>query len=117
MSRLHDMGGRFGDGAVDPTDDATFAKDWHARALALTLAAGALGQWNIDIGRHARERLSPGSQKDTGVRRDQVDSFFQPIHPMPAIIVRRGPTGPLQDQMWQTKALRNRRGRRRHWLC
>lgn len=59
MSRLHDMGGRFGDGAVDPTDDATFAKDWHARALALTLAAGALGQWNIDMGRHARERLSP----------------------------------------------------------
>lgn len=59
MSRVHDMGGRFGDGPVDPTDDATFAKDWHARALALTLAAGGLGQWNIDMSRHARERLSP----------------------------------------------------------
>lgn len=55
------MGGRFGDGAVDPghADEPVFAKDWHARALALTLAAGALGQWNLDISRHARERLSP----------------------------------------------------------
>ena len=59
MSRVHDMGGRFGDGAVNASDDVTFAQDWHARALALTLAAGALGQWNIDISRHARERLSP----------------------------------------------------------
>jgi len=59
MSRVHDMGGRFGDGAVDPTDDATFAQGWHAKALALTLAAGGLGQWNIDTSRHAREQLSP----------------------------------------------------------
>lgn len=63
MSRLHDMGGRYGDGAVDPSDNAVFAKDWHARAMALTLAAGALGKWNIDISRHARECLSP---KDYG---------------------------------------------------
>ncbi|WP_370230762.1 nitrile hydratase subunit beta [Cognatishimia sp.] len=59
MSRVHDMGGRFGDGAIKGEDDAVFAEDWHARALALTLAAGALGQWNIDTSRHARERLSP----------------------------------------------------------
>lgn len=61
MSRLHDMGGRFGDGAVvpDAPDAPIFATDWHARALAVTLACGALGKWNIDISRHARERLSP----------------------------------------------------------
>ncbi|GAA6162710.1 nitrile hydratase subunit beta [Pelagimonas sp. KU-00592-HH] len=59
MSRVHDMGGRFGDGAVTPGDDETFAEDWHARALAVTLAAGALGQWNIDSSRHARELLAP----------------------------------------------------------
>ena len=54
------MGGRFGDGPVVPDPDgAVFHAPWHARALALTLAAGALGQWNIDISRHARERLSP----------------------------------------------------------
>ena len=56
MSRVHDMGGRFGDGAIDPTEpDEVFPQDWHGRALALTLAAGGLGQWNLDISRHARE--------------------------------------------------------------
>ncbi|UUV07189.1 nitrile hydratase subunit beta [Ruegeria sp. YS9] len=61
MTRVHDMGGRFGDGPINPeAEDAPFfAEDWHARALAVTLASGFLGQWNIDISRHARERLSP----------------------------------------------------------
>ncbi|MGB3281219.1 MAG: nitrile hydratase subunit beta [Pseudorhodobacter sp.] len=62
MSRVHDMGGRFGDGAVlagaEPEGEV-FHADWHARALALTLACGALGKWNIDTSRHARECLSP----------------------------------------------------------
>ncbi|AFO88178.1 nitrile hydratase subunit beta [Phaeobacter inhibens 2.10] len=55
------MGGRFGDGSVkpEPQDAPVFAEEWHARALAITLACGALGQWNIDTSRHARERLAP----------------------------------------------------------
>lgn len=61
MTRVHDMGGRFGDGPIDPEaeDAPIFAEDWHARALAVTLASGFLGQWNIDVSRHARECLSP----------------------------------------------------------
>lgn len=60
MIRVHDMGGRFGDGAVVPeSEDEVFHEDWQARALALTLAAGALGQWNLDMSRHARENLRP----------------------------------------------------------
>jgi nitrile hydratase len=61
MTRVHDMGGRFGDGPVvpDAEDAPVFDQDWHARALAVTLASGALGKWNIDVSRHARERLSP----------------------------------------------------------
>ncbi len=60
MTRPHDMGGRFGDGPVVPEPETpVFHEDWHARALAVTLAAGALGQWNLDTSRHARERLSP----------------------------------------------------------
>jgi nitrile hydratase beta subunit len=60
MSRVHDMGGRFGDGAVVPEPESeVFHADWHRRALALTLAAGNLGKWNIDVSRHARECLSP----------------------------------------------------------
>ncbi len=61
MTRVHDMGGRFGDGPVDPgqADDPVFAAEWHKRALAVTLACGGLGQWNLDMSRHAREMLSP----------------------------------------------------------
>lgn len=60
MTRVHDMGGRFGDGAVTPEpEDVIFHADWHPRALALTLAAGSLGKWNIDVSRHARECLAP----------------------------------------------------------
>ena len=68
MSRIHDMGGRYGDGVIhpEPQDAPIFAQDWHARALALTLACGALGQWNIDMSRHARECLSPSDYMNFG---------------------------------------------------
>ena len=57
MSRVHDMGGRFGDGPVvpEPQDALVFDESWHGRALAVTLACGALGRWNLDISRHAQE--------------------------------------------------------------
>ena len=54
------MGGRFGDGPVVPEpEDVKFHDDWHPRALAVTLAAGMLGRWNIDMSRFARESLAP----------------------------------------------------------
>ncbi|BBU57450.1 nitrile hydratase subunit beta protein [Mameliella alba] len=61
MTRVHDMGGRFGDGPVQRAvgDAPVFAEEWHARALAVTLAAGALGQWTLDRSRFARECLAP----------------------------------------------------------
>lgn len=61
MTRVHDMGGRFGEGPVIPEPQGIphLGQDWQARALAVTLAAGALGQWNLDMSRHSRERLSP----------------------------------------------------------
>ncbi|WP_298915205.1 nitrile hydratase subunit beta [uncultured Roseobacter sp.] len=60
MSRPHDMGGRYGDGPVVPEPESDiFHEEWHKRALAVTLAAGAHGAWNIDVSRHARERLAP----------------------------------------------------------
>ncbi|MEM7670709.1 MAG: DNA polymerase III subunit alpha, partial [Pseudomonadota bacterium] len=52
----HDMGGRFGDGPVVPEpEDVKFHADWHPRALAVTLACGTLGLWNLDLSRHRRE--------------------------------------------------------------
>jgi nitrile hydratase subunit beta len=60
MSRIHDMGGRFGDGSIPEKDDnVVFHTTWEARAMAITVASGALGAWNIDAGRHARECLRP----------------------------------------------------------
>ncbi len=61
MTRVHDMGGRLGDGSVvpEPQGIPELKQDWQARALALTLATGSLGRWNIDMSRHARECLSP----------------------------------------------------------
>ncbi|MBB94273.1 MAG: nitrile hydratase subunit beta [Rhodobacteraceae bacterium] len=61
MTRVHDMGGRFGDGPIDPTDTSypPRAEPWQTRALALTLAGGATGLWNIDMSRRARESVAP----------------------------------------------------------
>lgn len=60
MTRVHDMGGRFGDGPVDPAPgEPLFHQPWHRRAMALTLAVGAAGRWSIDTSRYARESLAP----------------------------------------------------------
>ncbi len=53
-----DVGGQPGHGAVVPEPEGElFHADWEPRALALTLAAGATGAWNIDMSRAARESL------------------------------------------------------------
>ena len=53
-----DLGGQAGHGAVMPEPEGTpFHAAWEARALALTLAMGATGSWNIDMSRAARETL------------------------------------------------------------
>lgn len=61
MTRVHDMGGRScNDRIAHPEPDRpVFKEEWHARALAVTLAAGVLGKWNLDASRHARETLPP----------------------------------------------------------
>ncbi|KND58289.1 Cobalt-containing nitrile hydratase subunit beta [Candidatus Burkholderia verschuerenii] len=64
MNAGHDMGGMQGFGPV--TQDACdapcaspFHAEWERRVLAVTLAMGATGQWNIDTSRAARESLPP----------------------------------------------------------
>ncbi|HSQ71509.1 MAG TPA: nitrile hydratase subunit beta [Rubrivivax sp.] len=53
-----DLGGRLGCGAVTPEPEGElFHAAWEPRALALTLAMGATGSWNIDMSRAARETL------------------------------------------------------------
>ena len=53
-----DLGGRDGHGAVVPEPEGeNFHAAWEPRALALTLAMGATGAWNLDESRSARETL------------------------------------------------------------
>ena len=53
-----DLGGTTGHGPIEPEPEGVvFHHEWEAKALALTLAAGAPGGWNIDMSRAARETL------------------------------------------------------------
>ncbi|MGB3388266.1 MAG: nitrile hydratase subunit beta [Pseudaminobacter sp.] len=60
MNGPHDLGGQMGFGPVAPEKkEPIFHAEWEKRALGVTLAAGALGAWNLDESRHARESLHP----------------------------------------------------------
>jgi nitrile hydratase len=60
MNGAQDMGGQMGFGPVVPEpDEPPFHAEWEKRALAVTLACGAMGHWSIDASRHARETLPP----------------------------------------------------------
>lgn len=60
MNGAHDLGGQMGFGAILlEKDEPLFHGEWEKRALAITLAAGAMGHWSIDESRHARESLHP----------------------------------------------------------
>jgi nitrile hydratase beta subunit len=60
MNGAQDLGGAMGFGPVQPEkDEPVFHAPWEGRVLAVTLASGALGEWSIDEGRHAREVLHP----------------------------------------------------------
>ncbi len=60
MNGVHDMGGLQCFGPVRPEqDEPLFHAHWEREAMALTVAMGASGQWNIDQMRSARESLAP----------------------------------------------------------
>ena len=60
MNGVHDMGGQQGFGPVLLEEaEPLFHADWESRAMAMTVAMGACGQWNIDLSRSARESLPP----------------------------------------------------------
>ena len=60
MNGVHDMGGQQGFGPVLlEAHEPLFHAPWEGRAMAVTVAMGASGQWNIDLSRSARESLPP----------------------------------------------------------
>ena len=62
MNGPHDLGGADGFGPINAepeTAEPVFHADWERGAFSLTLATALLGRWNIDMGRHSRERQHP----------------------------------------------------------
>jgi len=60
MNGPHDLGGAQGFGPVVPEEnEPVFHADWEKRVLAITLAMGATGTWNLDQSRQSRESLPP----------------------------------------------------------
>lgn len=60
MNGVHDMGGMQCFGPVIPEEDEPiFHGEWEKKALAITVAMGFCGNWNLDISRFARESLPP----------------------------------------------------------
>ncbi len=60
MNGPQDLGGMMGFGPIAPeANEPLFHAPWERRALAISLAMGATRQWNIDMSRHAREKIPP----------------------------------------------------------
>jgi nitrile hydratase len=99
-----DLGGQPGHGRVvteAEADDELFHAAWEPRALALTLAMGATGAWNIDMSRAARETLPDYArlgyyqiwlaalQKmlvERGLAQDDEIAAGRSLHPAPPVV-------------------------------
>jgi hypothetical protein len=61
-----DLGGMMGFGPViEEQDEPLFHAARESRALGLTIALGACGEWNIDMSRFARESMHPAEYMQT----------------------------------------------------
>ncbi len=84
MNGAHDMGGMHGFGPINPEpDEPVFHHEWERRAFAITVAAGFLGKWNLDMSRYARERMEPSEYLST--------SYYEHwIHGLELLLVEKG---------------------------
>lgn len=95
MNGVHDMGGLQGFGPVQlEADEPLFHAAWERRALGLTLAMGASGQWNIDLSRAARESLPPATYLSS--------SYYEIwIRGIEKLMLQRGLLSPAELQQGQ----------------
>jgi len=60
MTRINDVGGMHGFGAIDTTDDAeAFHHEWEARVFAINRLMLERGAYTLDEFRYAIERMHP----------------------------------------------------------
>jgi nitrile hydratase len=104
VNGAHDMGGEHGFGpVVAEPDEPIFHGEWEERVLAMVIALGAGGNWNIDMSRFARENRSPAEYLSlsyyenwlAGLERllDErgVPSRVLQAEEVPAVLARGGP--------------------------
>jgi nitrile hydratase beta subunit len=84
LNGAHDLGGMHGLGPIEAeTDEPVFHAEWERRCFAITVAAGFLGQWNIDMSRYARERMHPADYLRT--------SYYEHwLHGLQTLLVEKG---------------------------
>lgn len=60
MDGIHDMGGRFGYGPINPEpNEPVFHADWERSVLTMFPAVALTGAFNVDSFRHSMERIDP----------------------------------------------------------
>ena len=104
MKGAHDLGGKTGFGPINPDpNEPVFHHDWEKRAFAITLAAGFLGQWNLDMSRYARERMDPDSYL-------QASYYEKWIHGLQTLLVEKEilTEEEIQNRMFEITAERER---------
>ena len=69
MNGVHDMGGLECYGPIEHEPDEIFHDEWEKQVLAITLAMGATGTWNLDQSRFSRESLDPSEYLSIGYYR------------------------------------------------
>jgi len=84
MKGAHDLGGKKGYGLINPPpDEPVFHHEWEKRAFAITVAAGFLGKWNLDMSRYARETMDDNEYLET--------SYYEHwIHGLQTLLIEKG---------------------------
>jgi len=81
MNGVHDMGGMQGFGPVAPEpDEPIFHAAWERDVLAMTLAIGARGAWNLDQSRSARESIPPADYLSIGYYKIWLTALENLLH-------------------------------------
>ena len=84
MNGAHDLGGMDGFGPIDPEpNEPVFHGEWERRVFAMTVAMGFTGAWNIDMSRHARERMDPAEY----LRASYYEKW---LHGLETLLVEKG---------------------------
>ena len=84
MNGVHDLGGMHGFPDLGyEHSEPVFHHEWERRCFALSFAVDSLGRWNLDMWRHAAERMDPHEYL--------ITSYYEHwLHVMETLLVEHG---------------------------